>query len=341
MNKAIESLRAWLDALAHTRTGPPALARAAIVCAAALGVCPGTAVHAAPVSWKEDMVCGQDPQRPDRQPGLTQRYVVTPDGTIAYYRFGQGTPIVLVTGYRATISNWNAYFLGELAKRHEVIVFDNRGIGGSVSGTTQYRMADLARDTLTLIQTLRLRDVTLVGWSMGGMVAQTLLMQRPDQIREAVLMNTAPPGWSGDIVPPGVMRILSGAPGTTYAQVMSVLFPPDAERQAEECFSRDMFRPADYGSVHIPAQATQSQDALLRAWTADTQASTRLRGIGVATLVVSAQDDAVLAPRNGVALNDAIPGSSLVEAADAGHAMMYQYPRALAQRIMTFIETWR
>jgi pimeloyl-ACP methyl ester carboxylesterase len=295
--------------------------------------------HATPVTWNEDMVCGKDPQRPDHQPGLAQRYVVTPNGTIAYYSFGQGSPIVLVTGYRATISNWNAYFLGELAKHHQVIVLDNRGIGGSVSETRRYGMADLAQDTLTLIQTLKLRDVTLVGWSMGGMVAQTLLMQHPGRIRDAVLMNTAPPGHSGDAVPADIMRILSGSPGTTFGQVMSVLFPPNAEKQAEQCFARDMFKPADYGSVRVSAQVTQSQDALLGEWKADEQAIGRLRGIKVPTLVLSAQNDAVLTPANAAALNKAIPRSSLVEASDAGHAMMYQYPRALAQRIMTFIDT--
>lgn len=338
MNESIESKLARVAGAG--RTAMKSLLRYGAL-AAALGICAAFPAHAAQVTWKEDMVCGKDPQRPDHQPGLTQQYVLTPDGAIAYYRFGQGSPIVLVTGYRATISNWNAYFLGELAKQHEVIVFNNRGIGGSVSDTTQYRMADLARDTSTLIQTLKLRDVTLVGWSMGGMVAQTLLMQHPDRIRDAVLMNTAPPGWSGDSVPPEVMRVLSGTPGTTFGQVMSVLFPPNAVQQAEQCFSRDMFRPADYGSAKISAQVTQDQDAVLSAWTADKQAFGRLRSIGVPTLVLSAQNDAVLAPANGAELNEAIRGSSLVEASDAGHAMMYQYPRALAQRIMEFIGTSR
>jgi pimeloyl-ACP methyl ester carboxylesterase len=338
MNPSIKSARATLAGA--TRTGWQVLVRYGPVCAA-LWICTAFPSYAAQVTWQEDMVCGKDPQRPDHQPGLARRYVVTPSGTIAYYRFGQGSPIVLVTGYRATMSNWNAYFLGELAQRHEVIVLDNRGIGDSVSDTTRYGMADLARDTLTLIQTLKLRDVTLLGWSMGGMVAQTLLMQHPDRIRDAVLMNTAPPGWKGDNVPPEVMRVLSGSPSTTFGQVMSMLFPPNAVQQAEQCFRSDMFKPGDYGSVGIPARVTQQQDALLSAWTADKRAFGRLRDIGVPTLVLSAQNDAVLAPANGAVLNEAIPGSSFVEASDAGHAMMYQYPRALAQRIIKFIETGR
>jgi pimeloyl-ACP methyl ester carboxylesterase len=293
------------------------------------------------VTWKEDMVCGAQPQRPDRRPGLAQRYAVTPNGALAYYRFGQGSPIVLVTGYRATMSEWNAYFLEELARRHEVVVFDNRGIGGSVWSAGSYRVDDLARDTLTLIETLRLRDVTLVGWSMGGMIAQTLLMQRPSQIRDAVLMNTAPPGPHGEAVPADVMGVLSGSAGAGFGQIMSALFPANVEQQAQRCFVGDMFKPADYGPVRIPAKVTQAQDGLLGAWTADAQAFRRLDQFGVPTLVVSALDDEVLQPRNGFALHAAIPGSSLVEAKDAGHAMMYQYPRALAQRIGEFVETGR
>jgi pimeloyl-ACP methyl ester carboxylesterase len=187
----------------RTRAWPNLLAWASLTAAA---LCAGGAAWAQPVSWKEAMVCGADPQRPDARADLTQRYVITPHGTIGYYRFGQGTPIVLVTGYRATIANWNAYFLGELAKRHEVIVFDNRGIGASAPRTDAYRIEDLARDTSALMQTLRLRDVTVVGWSMGGMIVQTLLTHQPEQVRNAVLMNTAPPGPEGVPVPDPASR---------------------------------------------------------------------------------------------------------------------------------------
>ncbi|ARP80401.1 hypothetical protein CAL12_05835 [Bordetella genomosp. 8] len=329
---------------AFRRPGPgPAwrklLATATLAVSAALGT--GGASWAQPVNWKEAMVCGADPRRPDAQADLTQRYVITPRGPIAYYRFGQGSPIVLVTGYRATIANWNAYFLGELARRHEVIVFDNRGIGGSGPAAGDYGIEDLARDTSTLMQTLKLRDVTMLGWSMGGMIVQTLLARQPEQVRNAVLMNTAPPGPAGAPVPEQDMRVLSGGPGVTFSQVMAVLFPANVREQADRCFARDMFRPADYGPVSVPAQVTRSQQAILRAWTVDKRAFAALDHIGVPTLVAYAKDDAILAPRNGDALLQALPGSTALEVDDAGHAMMYQYPRALARRIGEFAETGR
>lgn len=335
----------------NRHTHPPGLTRVArlpgsaklagAAALAALALYAGSAAWAQPVNWNEDMVCGADPQRPDAQPDLAQRYVITPHGTIGYYRYGQGNPIVLVTGYRATIANWNAYFLGELAKRHEVIVFDNRGIGASSSRTADYRIEDLARDADTLMQTLRLRDVTVVGWSMGGMIVQALLAQRPEQVRNAVLMNTAPPGREGIPVPESTMRILSGGPDVTFTQVMAVLFPANVREQADRCFARDMFRPADYGSVKVPGQVAQAQDAILQAWSVDRQAYAALENIRVPALVAYAKDDAVLAPRNGDALRRALPGSAALEVNDAGHAMMYQYPRALARRISEFADTGR
>jgi pimeloyl-ACP methyl ester carboxylesterase len=102
-----------------------------------------------------------------------------------------------------------------------------------------------------------------------------------------------------------------------------------------------MFRPADYGAVKVPAQVAQAQDAILQAWTADPRAFAALEHIGVPALVAYARDDAILAPRNSEALLRALPGSASLEVDDAGHAMMYQYPRALARRLGEFADTGR
>src|SRR5262245_55796758 len=107
-------------------------------------------------AFAENMACGANTSRPDHDPGMHQQIAQTKNGPIGYYRFGHGKPLVLITGYRATLSEWNSYFLGALASEHEVIVFDNRGIGESKGDVTDYRIADAAGDTANLIRALGL-----------------------------------------------------------------------------------------------------------------------------------------------------------------------------------------
>ena len=74
----------------------------------------------------------------------------TPRGQFAYYRLGKGSPLVLVTGFRSTLTEWDAAFLTELAKHHDVIVFDNRGVGRSEADTSTFSIDDMARDAAAL-----------------------------------------------------------------------------------------------------------------------------------------------------------------------------------------------
>ncbi|MDE8559216.1 alpha/beta fold hydrolase [Pantoea vagans] len=124
----------------------------------------GQSVNAAPVnSADEKLVCGDDSRRPDRSAGLREQSVSTPDGSIAYYRFGHGSPVIFFTGYRATIAEWNTRFLGELAAQHEIILYDNRGVGRSVTGGARFGIKDMASDAARLISALGVHDATIVG----------------------------------------------------------------------------------------------------------------------------------------------------------------------------------
>src|ERR1700761_607137 len=117
-------------------------------------------VEARTVIYPAENACPVVANRPDRNPSIREQIAHTPRGDIAYYRFGKGSPIVLQTGYRATLSEWDTAFLTGLARRHEVIVFDNRGIGRSEPDASAFTAKDMADDLDALISTLKLRDVT-------------------------------------------------------------------------------------------------------------------------------------------------------------------------------------
>jgi pimeloyl-ACP methyl ester carboxylesterase len=296
-----------------------------------------TAEAEPPVAYPQDMICDTDPVRPDRDMALHEQIAQTADGPIAYYRFGHGSPLLLITGYRATLAEWNAYFLGELAKQHQVIVFDNRGVGRSTSTDAHYHAADLARDTADLITTLKLSNATVLGWSMGGMVAQQLAIDHPERVSRLVLLSTAPPGPRSVPVSAPVEDILSGRDGSNFESIMKVLFPPIAQQRAQHCFVGDMFVPAGYEKPEIPPAVAAAQEHLLQEWALGNRVFDRLHHTQVPTLILVGMDDQVLVSHNSVVLDKVIPHATLVEVDAGGHAMMYQYPKALARRINAFI----
>lgn len=290
------------------------------------------ACHAGTVYWPAKMRCGAD-----QPPAVQEQTLSTPQGDIGYFRFGRGSPIVLITGYRATIANWNTAFLNALATGHEVIVFENRGIGVTRLDGRGDRIADLARDASTLISGLGLRDVTVVGWSMGGAIAQQLAVQSPAQVHRLVLMSTMAPGPAGEPVSPQTERVLSGSGADHFSAVMGVMFPSTAAQDAVQCFGKDMFRPAGYQPPAISATITEAQGHALAAWSQDTQALDALRQLKVPTLILSGTVDDVLSPLNSAALERTIPNAKWVDVSNGGHAMMFQFPQELAREISDFV----
>jgi pimeloyl-ACP methyl ester carboxylesterase len=315
----------------------PSLAAHAVIGLATLALFPSSAAQAtAPVSAAENMVCSADTARPDRNMELHEQFAQTENGSVGYYRFGQGSPLILITGYRAALSEWNTYFLAELAKRHEVIVFDNRGIGRSAADIANYHAQDLARDTSALIKTLGFNSVAVLGWSMGGTIAQRLALDDAKLVNHLILLSTEPPGRASIPLSSRVEEILSGR-GGNFDSVMHVLFPDSVVRRAEDCFSGDMFKPRGYQPVKVSPAVTAAQQRLLQDWQRDEETFNQLREMNVRTLVLTGTADEVLDPRNSVILSQTIPHAELVEIKSGGHAMMYQYPKLLAHQIDVFI----
>jgi pimeloyl-ACP methyl ester carboxylesterase len=296
----------------------------------------GSAAVTRTVHYAAEPACTSPPATSPVYAGGKQRVARTARGPIAYYSFGGGSPVLLVTGFRSTLSEWNATFLAALAQHHTVVVFDNRGVGRSIPDATRFTVGDMARDTAALIDALKLRRPTVVGWSMGGSVVQQLAIDDPAAISRMVLMGALAPGAPGVPIPPAVLAKLSGAPGVTFDDIMAVLFPAASVAEAERCFQQEMYRPGDYRPSAIPSAVTAGQSALLAVWAGDDAAAALLPKVRIATLILSGTEDDIVSVRNAHALRRLLPRSRLLEVDDAGHAMMYQYPVALARAIGAF-----
>src|SRR5580692_1475931 len=121
------------------------------------------------------------------------------DIKMAYYIRGQGKPLVMINGFISTMSLWDPALLDELAKHHQLILFDNRGVGLSTdtkdNKTTISQMAD---DVAGLIKNLGYEKVDILAWSMGARIGQQLLIRHPDVVEKAILCSANPGGTYAD-----------------------------------------------------------------------------------------------------------------------------------------------
>ena len=118
---------------------------------------------------------------------------VAVDGArIVYRRIGKGRPLLVLNGFGATSADWDPSFIDRLASSNELILLNNRGIGGSTDDGQPFDIAKLADDAAHVIEALGFEHVNLLGWSMGGFIAQTLAVQHRARVDKLVLLSTDP-----------------------------------------------------------------------------------------------------------------------------------------------------
>src|SRR5205814_8186471 len=107
-----------------------------------------------------------------------------------------GVPVIFLTHLAAILDNWDPRVVDGIAAQHRVITFDNRGVGAS-TGSTPDTIEEMARDAVTFIRALGLTQVDLLGFSMGGMIAQLLAADQPQLVRKLIIAGTGPAGGEG------------------------------------------------------------------------------------------------------------------------------------------------
>ncbi len=258
------------------------------------------------------------------------------DGTqIAYRRIGNGRPLLVLNGFAATSGDWDPLFMHGLASSNELILLDNRGIGSSIDDGKPFDIARLADDAAHVIETLGFERISMLGWSMGGFIAQTLALQHPDRVNKLVLLSTDPGGSDADLASAAVWSQLVDTSGTPHEQarrLLSSLFPSDVA----ESFYRE------FGDIVAAARARLSPDLINRqaaamdAWHRNGVGNC-LRGISAPVLVATGGEDVVIPPSNALRLVNAIPNAWLAQFPHGGHAFMAQYPGPLADLINCFL----
>jgi pimeloyl-ACP methyl ester carboxylesterase len=152
------------------------------------------------------------------------RVARTAAGAIGFREVGRGSPLLLITGLGASMDDWAPSFVNALAAGHRVVIFDNAGVGQTSGLGTPLTIAAMANQTSALISSLRLGRPAVLGWSLGGMVAQALAVLHPSQVSRLILAATQAGTGNALPVPSAAAKAVNSS---NPARTLSVLFPPN------------------------------------------------------------------------------------------------------------------
>jgi pimeloyl-ACP methyl ester carboxylesterase len=272
------------------------------------------------------------------------QFIETSLETYAYRRFGGGAapPLVFLQHFTGTLDNWDPAVTDALARGREVILFESAGVGRS-TGEVPTTIPGMAAHLLAFADALGLTQVDLLGFSLGGMVAQQVALERPSLVRRMLLVGTAPEGGEDIMhVEKPELRSILGDPNLAGYQVLVKLFfsPSESSQAAGQAFvTRLAARTEDREPISGPKVA-QAQVAAFRAWErVDGERFAKLRRITQPCLVVNGVLDTMIPVRNSYMLGEHLPNAMLLTYPDAGHGSLFQFHDSFVRQATQFLDS--
>jgi pimeloyl-ACP methyl ester carboxylesterase len=260
----------------------------------------------------------------------------------AYRRLGSGPalPLLCLQHFTGTLDNWDCAVTDPLAQGREVILFDSAGVGQS-SGVVPTTVQGMATHALAFLNALGIATCDVLGYSLGGMVAQQMVFKRPAIFRRLVLVGTAPRG--GDdimhIEKPALAKYFADQSLVGYQRLQKIFFTlTESGQSAGAAFiARLAQRAADREPPSGPAVA-QAQIAAFREWEQFQGARfADLAGIQQPTLVVHGVRDEMIPVANAYYLGEHLPNAVLMTYPDAGHGALFQFYESFTRQVAAFL----
>jgi pimeloyl-ACP methyl ester carboxylesterase len=243
---------------------------------------------------------------------------------IAWYERGQGPPLVMLIGTGSTMAEWDPALLRLLAREHRLVLFDYPGVGES--GPWHGRSFDsLAHATAALMGAIGLERVDVLGWSMGGFVAQRLAIDHPERVSHLILAGTNP-GGSRAVLGTKRAQAIDSKPHPSEADILRELYPPDRLAEGRR-FLRRLERASQSGEIpndfQVAAATTDRQVAAEDPWLRSNRNYRQLAGVAAPTLAAAGAGDPVVPPVNLRRIAARVPGAEFRRFAGA-HAFLFQ-----------------
>jgi pimeloyl-ACP methyl ester carboxylesterase len=253
---------------------------------------------------------------------------------VGYRTFGSGRPLVMIMGLGGTMGSWDPTFLDALAAGgHRIVLLDNEGVGRTTTLKGPLTIRRMGETTEGLIARLKLKRPDVAGWSMGGMIAQSLVVRHPKSVRRLVLMATAPGDGKGAAPTPDALKALSSG---DVGAALGLIFPSD-QTAARDTYVNDILMRKPFEGVASAAQSLK-QTSASGAWlTSQDPDGKRVAKLRLPTLIGGGDLDPLLPVANQRHLHNMIKGSQLVTYPDASHGFLFQHQADWVPRMLAFV----
>lgn len=247
-----------------------------------------------------------------------------------------GTPVIFLNHLAANLDNWDPRVVDGIAAQRRVITFDNRGVGAS-EGRTPSSIAEMAKDAVAFITALGFAEVDLLGFSMGGFVAQVIAAQQPDLVGKVILAGTGPAGGEG-IDKVTLLTYLDLARGAlTFRDAKSYLFFTGTAngRSEARAFLDRLKERTENRDKAISVGSFRAHLTAIHRW--GVQQPTDLSRISQPVFVANGDLDRMVPSHNSADLARRLPNAQLTIYPDAGHGGIFQHHTEFVPHALDFL----
>ncbi len=266
------------------------------------------------------------------------RTVAVGDRQFAYRSIGTGSPVLFLQRFRGAMDDWDPALLDAVAASHRVIIFDNSGVSTS-TGAVAATLEEAAEDAVFFARNLGVDKAAVLGWSMGGLIAQEVAIRHPDFARQAIVIGAVPPGPT-PMPTQQLFATTARKPVYSFEDQVTLFFTQsDASRKsARRSLDRMAARTVDR-EAPVSVAAYTSQTAAIKGFHEDRDALAKIEAADVPILVLNGNQDIANPVDNWYALGAKARSAEIHVFPDAAHGSLHQFPERTAEEVNNFIRS--